>query len=359
MESFEGKGGSGKSTVAYLLARSLAERGRRVLMVDADLNLAQAKKLGLPPSSQHSFGAGHLDRFSRWVRSGNPLVAAAESAGLVVPKMVPPGVGSRLVGFDDPYLASMMRRSESGIMLLDPGARGAADRGTHCWHYALGAIEQALIHFVERLGEHVIVDMTAGDDEATALHSVFDVRVVVVEPDRDSVAAAAQIIEQAASRGHRYVVVGNKIEEPGDVAYLRTSLQELTGRPNDDLAAALPKSPWVKAMSRGGLPPHRTLEEPTRRELLRLAAVIEGSGRDTRRRLRDVTSVYRSNVHAFHGGDERLLDVLKGSVDERVIDGAAAAGFIGELTDARCRELASTPSLVRPHDPRPVSRDSP
>lgn len=42
-----GKGGSGKTTVAGTLARALAESGRPVLAVDADLNPNLALTLGL------------------------------------------------------------------------------------------------------------------------------------------------------------------------------------------------------------------------------------------------------------------------------------------------------------------------
>lgn len=42
-----GKGGSGKTTIAGTLARALADRGTRVLAVDADLNPNLALTLGM------------------------------------------------------------------------------------------------------------------------------------------------------------------------------------------------------------------------------------------------------------------------------------------------------------------------
>lgn len=44
-----GKGGSGKTTIAAVLARSLARRGHRVLAIDADPNPCLAVSLGIPP----------------------------------------------------------------------------------------------------------------------------------------------------------------------------------------------------------------------------------------------------------------------------------------------------------------------
>jgi CO dehydrogenase maturation factor len=43
-----GKGGSGKTTIAGTLARSLARSGRQVLAIDADSNPNLASVLGLP-----------------------------------------------------------------------------------------------------------------------------------------------------------------------------------------------------------------------------------------------------------------------------------------------------------------------
>ena len=43
-----GKGGTGKTTVAALLARAYARRGLRVLTIDADSNPNLATSLGIP-----------------------------------------------------------------------------------------------------------------------------------------------------------------------------------------------------------------------------------------------------------------------------------------------------------------------
>ena len=44
-----GKGGTGKTTIAGTLARALAQRGRRVVAIDADTNPNLASTLGVPP----------------------------------------------------------------------------------------------------------------------------------------------------------------------------------------------------------------------------------------------------------------------------------------------------------------------
>jgi len=52
-----GKGGSGKTTVAGILARSLARQGHEVLAVDADTNPNLGISLGLGPDATYELMA--------------------------------------------------------------------------------------------------------------------------------------------------------------------------------------------------------------------------------------------------------------------------------------------------------------
>lgn len=52
-----GKGGTGKTTIAGTLARVLAQRGRRVIAIDADTNPNLATTLGVPMEQVQSIAA--------------------------------------------------------------------------------------------------------------------------------------------------------------------------------------------------------------------------------------------------------------------------------------------------------------
>ncbi|MCW5852757.1 MAG: AAA family ATPase [Anaerolineae bacterium] len=70
-----GKGGSGKTTIAGLLARTLARTGRRVLAIDADPNPNLSIVLGLP--RDHAFD---LQPIPRDMAGGDGTRAAAPTS---------------------------------------------------------------------------------------------------------------------------------------------------------------------------------------------------------------------------------------------------------------------------------------
>ena len=102
--AFVGKGGSGKTTLASLFARSLAASGAPVLAIDADINQNLAEALGgtsrlaqaLPPLGEH------LDVLKEYLRGDNPRIDSATT----MLKTTPPGRGSRLLGPFDPTQSS-------------------------------------------------------------------------------------------------------------------------------------------------------------------------------------------------------------------------------------------------------------
>jgi CO dehydrogenase maturation factor len=93
--AFVGKGGSGKTTLAALVARRLAGTGAPLLAVDADINQHLGTALGASEDEVVMLPAlaGHLPMIKDYLRGSNPRIASAAS----MIKTTPPGRGSRLL----------------------------------------------------------------------------------------------------------------------------------------------------------------------------------------------------------------------------------------------------------------------
>ena len=87
--AFVGKGGSGKTTLAALFTRYLAELGHPVLAVDADINQHLGQALGLDEAAAPRALGADIGWLKDHLRGGNPRLPSAD----VMIKTTPPGRG--------------------------------------------------------------------------------------------------------------------------------------------------------------------------------------------------------------------------------------------------------------------------
>jgi hypothetical protein len=137
-------------------------------------------------------------------------------------------------------------------------------------------------------------------------------------PSRRSGAASVhrQYRSYAADFGVPIVVVGNKVEDEGDEAFLRESVGE-------DLLACFGRSAHVRAMEKGGSPRIDGLEEPGRRALRTIRTALDGRQRDWRRSHDLAVEFHRRNAAAWAnaviGEDvaaELIAQAERGDVDD-------------------------------------------
>jgi CO dehydrogenase maturation factor len=285
--AFAGKGGSGKTTLASLFIRHLAGQGLPVVAIDADINQHLAEALGA--DSQPSAMGAHLPQIKGYLRGTNPRIASA--AAMV--KTTPPGRGSRLLrlGGPDPVHALAMG-TPCGARLLAAGSFDDDDLGVACYHAKTGAVELYLNHLADGPGEYVVTDCTAGADSfASGLFARFDLTVLVAEPTRKSIGVYRQWRGYAAGYDVALAVAGNKVQTPGDVAFLR----EHAG---DDLLAWLGHEPAVRAMEQGRPLALADLSEGTRATLGVLHARLDARQRDWARYARQAAEFHLKNARA-------------------------------------------------------------
>jgi CO dehydrogenase maturation factor len=304
--AFVGKGGSGKTTLAALLARHLAAAPERppLLAIDADINQHLAAALGAGDGEALPALGEHLAEIKEYLRGDNPRISSA--AAMV--KTTPPGRGSRLLtvaGTNPVYDATV--REVGGVRLAVTGPFAERDLGVACYHSKVGAVELLLNHLVDGPGEYVVVDMTAGADSfASGLFTRFDATFLVCEPTLRGVGVYRQYLGYAADHGVRLHVVGNKVADESDVEFLRTH----TG---PHLLTWLGRSDWVRAAERGETPPLEALEPANHAALRRIRAAADAAEKDWPRYARQAADFHRRNAAAW--ANERTGEDLADQID--------------------------------------------
>jgi CO dehydrogenase maturation factor len=245
-------------------------------------------------------------------------------------KTTPPGSGSRLlrVREENPVYDACARpvRLDGGeIRLMATGPFTESDLGVACYHSKVGAVELCLNHLVDGADEYVVVDMTAGSDSfASGMFTRFDMTFLVAEPTRKGVSVYRQYKEYARDFGVALRVVGNKVQGPDDVEFLR----EAAG---DDLLVTFGHSDWVRAMEKGRPHPFGLLEEENRAALRTLGETAAGAYalRDWERYTRQMVHFHLRNAESW--GNAKTGADLAGQIDPGFVLAEHPAGLADPL----------------------------
>jgi len=252
-----GKGGSGKSVIATLLANSLAARGYDVLVVDADES---------NPGLKHMLGIDVDPRpLMEWLGGKGAVqqrMIAAFSSGKTEPQMqIFSQKEIRICDIPPQYLAQ-----NDGIRLLRIGKIVRSLEGCAC---PMGAVARDLLTKLT-LGEQevALVDMEAGTEHfGRGVESGIDAMLVVVEPSFESVLVAEKINRLAGEIGVRALAVLNKVTPEVE----KTLRQELQSR-SIPVSGSVGYSPEVFRACLGGQPLSQVQAEQD------IAALIEALG---------------------------------------------------------------------------------
>lgn len=204
-----GKGGTGKTTLVALLARTLADSGRQVIAVDADPDANLASALGL--SSEEVPEPISQMRELIQERTG--------SKG---------GYGAYFkINPDVRDLPEKLSRVVHGVRLLTLGGVASGGGGCICPESAL--LKALVTHLLLRPGEVVLLDMEAGVEHlGRATAQAVSMMIIVVEPGLRSI-QTAQTVRRLASeiRIPRLGVVINKVPPEMDLTPLTSHLEGL------------------------------------------------------------------------------------------------------------------------------------
>lgn len=240
-----GKGGSGKSTVAVLLATALRDRGYYVYLLDADsTNLGLGQALGLSRSP-----VPLMEYFGGTVFGG----------GLVTCPVDDPARLARAEVSLDRLPGRFFVQSQDGIVLLTAGKIGEQGPGAGC-DGPVSKIARDFQIVTEDKYSLTLVDFKAGfEDSARGVVTSLDWAILIVDPTGASihmasnmkdmigqlragippstahiespelVETAKRIFREATIKGIRFVL--NMVDDQETESYLREKLAEKGIRP--------------------------------------------------------------------------------------------------------------------------------
>jgi CO dehydrogenase maturation factor len=204
--AISGKGGTGKTTLAGILARIYRDEGFAVLAVDADPDANLASALGVPPEVQRKIQPISLQRRLIKERTG----AKPREFGQLF-KLNP------LVS----DIPDNMSIDFLGIRLLVMGAVQKGGEGCACPENVL--LKNLLSEIILNRKEVVIVDMEAGIEHlGRATVESIDKTVICIEPGSRSIETAHSIFKLGRELGLRdFGIVGNKIRHQNQEQWIR------------------------------------------------------------------------------------------------------------------------------------------
>jgi len=214
-----GKGGSGKSTISALLAKTMSQRGYQVLVVDSDeSNYGLHRQLGL--ELPHYL----MDYFGGKKELINKMMAA-------YPK------GEKVKLFDKMWtindIPSEYISQKNGIKLLAIGKIHDFGEGCAC---PMGSLSRMFLDNLQTNGkEMVIVDTEAGIEHfGRGVEQGCDIILAVLDPSYESLQLSHKIDEISQKIGKTLYFVLNRMDED------RTALM-IKSLDDAKIAAAVPE----------------------------------------------------------------------------------------------------------------------
>jgi len=245
-----GKGGVGKTTLAGLLARFLADEGYKVMTIDADPDANLGSALGVP---------------NEVLANVRPLAEMKE--------LIEDRTGSKKGTYGGVFklnpkvddLPDKYSVTHQGVRLLLLGAIPQAEGGCFCPENVL--LRGLLHHVLVGREEVIIIDMEAGLEHLTRGSTKHvDAFVVVVEPGQRSIATAQQIKRLAHDLGiQRVYAVGNKVSSSDDRRFIEEGLPDL------EFLGHLSFNPRVIEADRQGVSPY-DLDGTVKKEIKSITA---------------------------------------------------------------------------------------
>lgn len=213
-----GKGGSGKSTVSWLLANYLANQGKKVLAIDADYNMDLIIHFGLDIDNLNSIYDNH-ELFRKAFNMQNQEKWFDLLKRDSFPKFT----------LESDVIDNLSHKLSQSLCVM---VTGLGDEDTlytgKCGHSHSAPIKFLLPNLELNKNEYVIIDSVAGSDMlGYGLFMGCDIVVCVVEPLPNSIKVSQQIRKMCNELGIVCRFVINKAVQSGHLVEIQNMYQDL------------------------------------------------------------------------------------------------------------------------------------
>ena len=251
-----GKGGTGKTTIAAVLAHLFKKESYEVLAVDADPDANLAEALGaskkelegiIPISSQRKLiqdRTGAKPRQFGQLFKLNPTVS----------------------DIPDNFCVSVR-----GIKVLVMGSIERGGDGCACPENVL--LRSLLSEILLNRNEVILVDMEAGIEHlGRATAQSIDTMLIVVEPGQRSIQTAETILKYGGQIGiHSFGIIANKIQNKEQALWIQQQFSE------EQFLGSLSYSPIIGQSDRDGLPLIDSLDSKIEQEFQAIYSILTRS----------------------------------------------------------------------------------
>ena len=209
--AISGKGGVGKTTLAGVMARILANRGRKVLAIDADPDSNLASAIGLPREA-----LAKLSPIASMTSMIEERTGAKKGSYGTMFKLNPK--------VDD--IPDDMGVTYQGVKLLLLGCIPQGGGGCFCPENVL--LKNLVRHLLVQREEALIIDMEAGLEHlGRGSTGYVDALIIVVEPGQRAMNTARQIRKLGEDlKIKNMMIVGNKVNSEEDRRLIEEHLSD-------------------------------------------------------------------------------------------------------------------------------------